>query len=920
MVYWMLAGLITFSTTLFFPNFAYAQEKILAEISSQKDAAHLEFSGAKNWDYDMTKSNGQIKISIPELSEASVVRLQTYKDQYVKSVKVEKADLPGRHWVWFKLADNVDAFDYQTDEPSKLILDFYEPTDKPVVKVEEPMKPNPDAPAVMKPKVKAAKKGRKPASELGPVLVAENSGDKKARKSEEEPLLTGVFDGEDVNFNRFRLKDYDIKEESIIQSRQNIYLPFPMLKMPISHLKQQLKNEDLSKMPEGTTKEDREAQLLTQLFNKRRILLFKKAYKYFTEKYPYSPHDEHIRHMAAQIYMEEWQANGKMEDYLSAKQIYSYLLEKYPGSLHKERVQLIQAYALLERAEGLATMQAFQNFISQHPKSDHVTNARKAIAESLLTLKKYDETTETYKKIHDDFGNALDGMEAYARLGDVHFIKQDFAEAIKAYKAALAKYPESEKKFPNLHYNMAESYFWTKQYKEALDQHIQFLNHFPSDEYGGYSITRIGEILDIIGADKQKITNAFLESYFRYPETPGGKIARIRYLNLKMPEMKEKELKRSTEEIKKIVESVHLPGMAEFASLTLADGMQKRGHYKQAADALLTYYQKNPNSANLNTFKTRILRNLSNEIERLVKEGDFLGALKFYSQYSQNWLYKNNRIDVPYSIARSYELAGALPEAEKDYKKTLEHRLKLVGTEEEKERRVNESLPSVDTIRLRIASVAMKERKYTDAYKKINEIKVDQLSDEAERAEAVQIQAALAEERGEHALAEKRLRDLIKTWKGEPEKMMPIHNRLSKVLLKMNKNTEAELEANQVREFCMGKKCDKLWLKDAYETKGAALEKQKRNLAALENYQEFLEKHEGDFGLYSVRYRAGELLYEKGDLKAARNMWQKLQGGEGEMYWKIAQEKLQHADWQDEYKKYIKRVPAMTHLQGAGND
>lgn len=914
MVYWMLAGLTTFVMTLFFPSYLHAEEKISAEISSQKDAAHLEFFGAKNWDYDISKSDGRVKISIPEISEASVVRLQTFKDPFVKSIKIEKADLPGRTWIWFDLAKNVEAFDYQTDDPSKLILDFYEASiEKPQQKVEQPKKSTPIGKA-------NAKKGRRPASELSPVLVEDSEGSAKGKDNEEEPVLKGVFDGEDVSFNRFRMKDYDIKEESIIQSRQNIYLPFPMLKMPVSQFKQQLNSENLSEMPTGETKEDKEAQLLTKLFNKRRILLFKKAYKYFTEKYPFSPHDEQIRNQAAHLYMEQWVKEGKIEDYLLAKQIYAYLLEKYQGSPNREKIQLILAYALLERGEGLPTLQAFQDFITQHPKSEHVPNARKAMAEALLNLKKFDETTESYKKIHADLGNTNDGIESFARLGDVAFVKQDFPEAIKSYKETLKKYPEAEKKFPNLHYNMAESYFWMNQYKDALDHHIQFLNNFPSDEFGGYSITRIGEILDIMGADKQKITNAFLESYFRYPETPGGKIARIRYLNLNMKEMKEKELKRSIEEIKKIVGTLNLPGIAEFSSLVLADGMQKRGDYNQSAEALLSYYQNNPNSANLKTFKARILRNLSAEIDKQVNEGKFLDALKYFSKYSQNWLYKTDRIDVAFDVARAYELAGALSESEKNYKKTLDQRLRISGTNEEKERRVTEALPAVDTLRLRLASVYLKSRKFTEAYKKINEIKPEALANDNERAEAVQIQAALAEERGEHTIAEKKLRDLLKVWKGDPERMMPIRNRLAKVLLNINKNIEAELEANQVREFCLTKKCDKLWLKDAYETKGIALEKQKRNLAALENYQEFLEKHEADFGLYSVRYRAGELLYEKGDLKAARNMWQKLQAGNGEMYWKIAQEKLQHAEWQDEYKKYIKRVPAMTHLQGAGND
>ena len=120
-----------------------------------------------------------------------------------------------------------------------------------------------------------------------------------------------------------------------------------------------------------------------------RTLLFKKAYKYFTEKYPYSPHDEQIRNQAAHMYMEQWIKEGKIEDYLLAKQIYAYILEKYQGSPNREKIQLILAYALLDRGEGLTTLQAFQDFITQHPKSEHVPNARKAMAEALLNLKKF---------------------------------------------------------------------------------------------------------------------------------------------------------------------------------------------------------------------------------------------------------------------------------------------------------------------------------------------------------------------------------------------------------------------------------------------------------------------------------------------------------------------------------------------------
>jgi hypothetical protein len=65
----------------------------------------------------------------------------------------------------------------------------------------------------------------------------------------------------------------------------------------------------------------------------------------------------------------------------------------------------------------------------------------------------------------------------------------------------------------------------------------------------------------------------------------------------------------------------------------------------------------------------------------------------------------------------------------------------------------------------------------------------------------------------------------------------------------------------------------------------------------------------------SVRYKAGKILFDEGDLKGAERIWSALSSSTGEFYKKLAQEKLDQAEWQDSYKRYIDRIPAAEGLK-----
>ena len=84
---------------------------------------------------------------------------------------------------------------------------------------------------------------------------------------------------------------------------------------------------------------------------------------------------------------------------------------------------------------------------------------------------------------------------------------------------------------------------------------------------------------------------------------------------------------------------------------------------------------------------------------------------------------------------------------------------------------------------------------------------------------------------------------------------------------------------------------------------------------AIKAYRELIAQYGETRSLASVRYRLGQLLYEDGDLKAAQVAWAELKPDKDGMWAKLANEQMQGAKWQNEYKKYLNRIPAASEIR-----
>jgi hypothetical protein len=77
-------------------------------------------------------------------------------------------------------------------------------------------------------------------------------------------------------------------------------------------------------------------------------------------------------------------------------------------------------------------------------------------------------------------------------------------------------------------------------------------------------------------------------------------------------------------------------------------------------------------------------------------------------------------------------------------------------------------------------------------------------------------------------------------------------------------------------------------------------------------YSELLSSYETKKKMPSIRYRLGKIQFDQGDLQKAAATWDELKKEENIFWYNLAQENLKGSQWEGEYKKYMKRIPAMS--------
>lgn len=894
---------------------ASAVDNVLMDLRVVDGNFHIEFMGSSEWDYDLERKElegrAYLELRLPSVSPNVQDQLKKIaKNDVVESMFLEKVPGGSKDVLTINLkSPAVESFDYLTEKPSRLVIDLYL-----AQKVQPLTSAKKTAPIQADAKVPNTKRDVASAKTQD-VERVDAVNEQKALGVSPSPMA-GIFDGGDPTFDRFAIRDYEIKEEAIVRSRENLYLPFPMLIVEGQHFEQMKSQPPIYEIVPKENDENKMARLVLTLFEKDRLGVCLKTAHWFLEKYPKSEYDEIIRFLIGDVYFKMWQKSGNRVNYDTSMQKYREALLKYPNSLLGLRTQFLLGYSAYSMKDYFTALQTFQGIVKTAKPSELRDKAQIAVAHSLMRLNQIDEAVKAFEKMEKEGFAENNRIEASYRKGDIHFFKKQYLKAIEAYQAAAKKYPQSLGLYPNALFNLAESFFWQKQYKTALDTYRNFLTRFPNHTSVPFAMTRAGETLEILGAESRRVLGAFLEAYFRFGGVEGAGVPRMRILSSRMKQMKTKEAEKAIEEINKIAEASTLPGIDLFAKLMIADGLSARGQYENAIETLLTWYQNNPTTGDANLIRKRVERHVNEKMESDLAKGNYFDVLKLHNKFGELWLKGSSRIDTVYNLAKAFELAGAYKEADNLYRETFNLLTAAKNSAQAIEHSVFEHLPTQDQVLLRLARVKAEKGETGKAYDYLKEIKeADKLS-EPEQIERMEVAVQLLKSKGEVDAAKTYLRDLIENWRGQPARVVGPRFNLAELDLATKEFSKAEtLLKNNLSDLVDAKKVPSVEHLSSMKLLSDVYLQSNNRKANIDLLKEVLELYSENESLNPYRFRLGKAYFDEGNIQKATETWKVLEQKKADFWWSLAQNHLKDNQWKDSYQKYIKRIPAMANAE-----
>ncbi|MFK8139174.1 MAG: tetratricopeptide repeat protein, partial [Bdellovibrionales bacterium] len=759
----LLLAKFGFCITVVFLVLAFVSPSFAVNVQLENigEASQIQFSGKTAWEYKISREkNNIVKIEIPKLNIKARKDLETWKASQIKKITVNSiSNSKDEILVSLKKSD-IESFDYQMEEPSRLIVDFFiNPT---------------------KEKKQAKKKESSKRKLAGEIAIDIGVGERKKLTTDKEDKSElkkkiiadikdsklGTFDGGDKDFSRFKIEDYEIKESAIIASRRNIYIQFPFLIEQNNILENIISNPPIYEVTEKSAEENKQVRLIKQLFDKKRYAVFITALKFFREKFPESRYNELVRYMEADVFYALYKRDGNAVDLQRAVALYETIIKDFPKSPLAERTRLLIAYTLWDTGNKFNALKSFMRILNSNPNTKYKNDLKISIGDAYRDINKHQDALDTYNVVYLDKDSGLKGIEAKYKVGDVYALKGDFKRAIAAYEEAITEFPDKASSFPNAFYNIAESKFWLGEYKDALDMYVKYARNFPKTQHGGFAVTRIGETLQILGADEEKYKGAFLESWFRFTGSQGANIGRIRYLSHLMPKMKPIAVEAAHKEIDSYVKNSELPFIKDFGTIVLADGYYIRGELDKSFFLLENFYKENSTATTLDLFKDRIVKTITKQIAQKVEKGNHVDAIRTYGKHAGSWLRDSDRVDLRFNLGRAFEASNVSDEAIKIYKATVNRLYAIAGSEEEKERKIFESLPTAEQINLRISATNLKAKNFKESSKYLLKIKDLSKLDPSEQIEKVIVKSYLDEKDGKINQAIKLVEELVDSWKG----------------------------------------------------------------------------------------------------------------------------------------------------------
>ncbi len=219
-------------------------------------------------------------------------------------------------------------------------------------------------------------------------------------------------------------------------------------------------------------------------------------------------------------------------DFSTALQKFQAFIDGAPQSDQMEAALIDRAYATARSGDPAAAIDLFTQFIAQHPQSDRVADAWFHLGELHFDRAAYAEAIaadQNYLKLRPE----LLGDIVNEQIGDAYTQAGDAANAAKAYERALAQ-ASGTARVANLREKLALAYRQLSQPQTALAQYDAILSFAQQPAYRASIMLQAGQTLLDAGQTKEGLAR-FTELVNTYPERQEAYQALVTLVNAEAP-------------------------------------------------------------------------------------------------------------------------------------------------------------------------------------------------------------------------------------------------------------------------------------------------------------------------------------------------------------------------------------------------
>jgi len=908
--------------------FAEGHSAVRGQVLKREEATELTFDHKDHWDYRIEDVRGALRITVPTLNAETRKALTEWKDDLISSVEVV-GSTSEKDVITIKTKPGVEFFDYLTDTPARVIVDLFpgemKKTKRDVATVSKRSKA---APSGVSPKGQESalrKSNESKDSQSEGVATVQNNptgAQQKANSDQGDAASADLSKGpssyliESTNSekaeDRFDLLEYEVKREAIIRSEQMVYLRFPVLMLEGGELQEIKSHPPEYEMEPDDTRENKQARLLLLLFKKGRFAVYLKALQLFRQEFPTSKYDQILDFIKADIDLQLAENEQDKEGYGRALDSYRGLLVNYPESPLFDRTSQLLVFSYLKEKQALKALSQIQSFLVERPDSSLRSKMMFAAADAYRMLNRYSKALDVYNEIEKLSQDRRIQARAAYQKGDLYFLENKYKQATEAYEGAVKNYPEFVGVYENAIFNRAESQFWLGNSKTALEGYREFLRLFPKHINGGFCLTRIGEILEQNGVNKERSLGAYLESEFKYRGSPGAAVAKIRTLGSQLATAKPQEVGIKIDTILDLASEIPFASSRDFAEVIITDALYERKNFEDMISRLETYYKSNAGSPHLGHFKNRIVQGIVGQLKESLDNPNKVNTLRIFAKNSDSWLKNSSRSDVPYILGMGYFRLGLYKESAREIGLALSQ-VEGLSDIERIRLKAFEELPAIDIMRFHYSKALFESGELLKSYEVLDKIKGSTEFNDEQRAEVATLLAQIQERRGDFNLSDAKVVEMLKANEGVTDNVVRVvlsvaQNRWN------NKDRQGALDLLKMSQEQMSVDSDeqKRALTDITKRLHEYQIQEGEVLQAAATIERCLNKLGDTTQVPELKFLLGKSYIQMGEIRRAEEIFQKIDGNEASYWSSLAKDQMNQVNFEDSYKKYLKRIPALS--------